>query len=122
PAVIAAALQRSRALGRPAAALTFEPHPRRVFRSDEALFRLTDERAKLRLLAGTGLDGAIVLPFNTDLAALSAQDFISRILLQRFEFVGVTDGLDFHLGLHRAVSLVYLSTQGSMFGFATYDG
>src|SRR5438552_18521456 len=77
-AVIAAALQRSRALGRPAAALTFEPHPRRVFRPDEALFRLTDERAKLRLLAGTGLDGAIVLPFNTDLAALSAQDFISR--------------------------------------------
>src|SRR5437867_4898885 len=95
-AVIAAALARAKALGRPAAALTFEPHPRRVFRPDEALFRLTDERAKLRLLAGTGLDGAIVLPFNTDLAALSAQDFISRILLQRFEVAGVAVGFDFH--------------------------
>ena len=49
------------ALGRPAAALTFEPHPRSFFRPQEPLFRLTDERNKLRLLAATGLDGAIVL-------------------------------------------------------------
>src|SRR5438093_734989 len=60
-AVIAAALARAKALTRPAAALTFEPHPRRFFRPDEPLFRLTDERAKLRLLAATGLTGAIVL-------------------------------------------------------------
>src|SRR5229473_4493426 len=82
-AVIAAALKRARVLRRPAAALTFEPHPRSVFRPDEALFRLTDERAKLRLLAGIGLDGAIVLPFDAELAGLSAQEFISRILLAR---------------------------------------
>src|SRR5882762_1640347 len=62
-AVIAAALARAQALRRPAAALTFEPHPRSVFRPDETLFRLTDERAKLRLLAGTGLSGAMVLRF-----------------------------------------------------------
>src|SRR5215470_4259145 len=57
-AVIAVALERARALGRPAAALTFEPHPRAVFRPDEPVFRLSDEPAKLRLLAQTGLDGA----------------------------------------------------------------
>src|SRR5262249_47942619 len=54
-AVIAAALARAKALGRKAAALTFEPHPRTFFRPEEPLFRLTDERAKLRLLAATGL-------------------------------------------------------------------
>src|SRR3984893_2133074 len=79
-AVIAAALKRAQLLRRPAAALTFEPHPRSFFRPDEVLFRLTNERAKLRLLAATGLDGAIVLRFDAGLAGLSAQDFISRIL------------------------------------------
>jgi riboflavin kinase / FMN adenylyltransferase len=60
-AVIATAMDRARALARPAAALTFEPHPRSFFRPQEPLFRLTDERNKLRLLSATGLDGAIVL-------------------------------------------------------------
>src|SRR5712671_3405609 len=83
-AVIATALARADALRRPAAALTFEPHPRSVFRPDESLFRLTDERAKLRLLAATGLNGAMVLPFDAELAKLSAEDFIARILVARF--------------------------------------
>src|SRR6266704_1806921 len=87
-AVIAAALARARALGQPAAALTFEPHPRSFFRPQEPLFRLTDERAKLRLFAGTGLDGAIVLTFDAALASFTAEEFVSRILLERFALRG----------------------------------
>jgi riboflavin kinase/FMN adenylyltransferase len=117
-AVIAAAQARARALGRPAAALTFEPHPRRFFRPDEPLFRLTDERAKLRLLAGTGLDGAIVLPFDAALAGLSAADFVTRILVGRFAVAGVAIGFDFHFGLNRAGSPDYLAAQGAKLGFA----
>src|SRR5215467_5333754 len=63
-AVIAAALSRGHSLGKPAAALTFEPHPRAFFNPDEPLFRLTDETAKLRLFAATALDGAIVMKFD----------------------------------------------------------
>ncbi|HKM87337.1 MAG TPA: bifunctional riboflavin kinase/FAD synthetase, partial [Xanthobacteraceae bacterium] len=57
-AVIAAALDRARRLGKTAAVLTFEPHPRAFFKPGEKLFRLTDEATKLRLLASIGLDGA----------------------------------------------------------------
>ena len=71
-AVIAAAEDRARSLGKPAAVLTFEPHPRAFFHPGEPLFRLTDETAKLRLLASTGLDGAIVLTFDAALASLTA--------------------------------------------------
>src|SRR5215471_1738318 len=117
-AVIAAAQARARALGRPAAALTFEPHPRSFFRPDEPLFRLTDERAKLRLLAGTGLDGAIVLPFDAALAGLTAADFVARILVGRFAVAGVAIGFDFHFGLNRAGSPDYLAAQGAKLGFA----
>ena len=117
-AVIAAALARAKALSRPAAALTFEPHPRRFFRPEEPLFRLTDERAKLRLLAATGLDGAIVLRFDAALAGLSAHDFITRILVSRFAVAGVAIGFDFHFGLNRGGSPDYLAAEGAKLGFA----
>ncbi len=116
-AVIAAARTRAQALGCPAAALTFEPHPRRFFSPDEPLFRLTDERAKLRLLSGAGLDGAIVLRFDAQLANLSAQDFVSQILVGRFAVSGVAIGFDFHFGLNRAGSPDYLTSQGPKFDF-----
>jgi riboflavin kinase/FMN adenylyltransferase len=117
-AVIAAALARAKTLGRPAAALTFEPHPRSFFRPNESLFRLTDERAKLRLLAATGLSGAIVLPFDAALARLTAEDFIAQVLVGRFAVAGVAIGFDFHFGLNRAGSPEYLAARGARLGFA----
>src|ERR1700675_2759440 len=71
-AVIGAAQDWAGGRGRRAAALTFEPHPRAFFNPGEPLFRLTDEAVKLRLLASTGLDGAIVLTFDAALGGLSA--------------------------------------------------
>jgi len=94
-AVIAAAAEKARELGTTHAVLTFEPHPRRYFRPDAPLFRLTDERSKLRLLAASGLDGAIVLNFDAALARLPAEDFITQILLQRLAVSGVVIGM-FH--------------------------
>jgi riboflavin kinase/FMN adenylyltransferase len=117
-AVIATARERAAVLGRPAAALTFEPHPRSFFRPQEPLFRLTDARDKLRLLASTGLDGAIVLPFDAALAALSADEFVTRILVQQLAVSGVTIGFDFHFGANRAGSPDYLAAAGARHGFA----
>ena len=65
-AVISAALEMGRTHGRPALALTFEPHPRRFFSPTTPQFRLSDEIAKLRLLAGTGLAGAVIMTFDRD--------------------------------------------------------
>src|SRR5690242_13917442 len=101
-AVIAAALERARALGRPAAALTFEPHPRSFFRPQVPLFRLTDEHAKLRLFAGTGLTGAIVLTFDAALAEPAPENFINDILLRRLGIAGAAIGFDFRFGKNRA--------------------
>ncbi len=116
-AVIAAALARGRALGKPSAALTFEPHPRAFFNPDEPLFRLTPESAKLRLLAATGLDGAIVLTFDAELAKLSAEDFVQRVLVDRFAISGAAIGFNFHFGANRAGSPDFLQTQGKQHGF-----
>src|SRR5579863_753830 len=116
-AVIAAALNRAKSTGKPAGALTFEPHPRIFFNPSEPLFRLTDETAKMRLLASTGLDGAVVLTFNAALAALSAEEFVARILVGRFALSGAVIGFNFHFGKNRGGSPEFLAEQGRKFGF-----
>jgi len=117
-AVISAALKRAQTLGRPAAALTFEPHPRALFNPGEPLFRLTDEAAKLRLLASTGLDGAIVLTFDAALAKLTADEFVAQILVERFAVSGAVIGFNFHFGTNRAGSPDFLMAEGNKRGFA----
>ena len=117
-AVIGAAIGRAEALGRPAAALTFEPHPRAFFNPNEPLFRLTDEAGKLRLLASTGLDGAIVLTFDAALARLTAEEFVERILVERFAVSGAAIGFNFHFGARRAGSPQFLAAEGRKHGFA----
>jgi riboflavin kinase/FMN adenylyltransferase len=103
-AVIAAALQMGRAHGCPALALTFEPHPRRFFSPNTPQFRLTDETAKLRLLAGTGLAGAVVMTFDKGRAGTTAQDFIHHDLIGRLGISGIAVGYDFHFGKGRVGS------------------
>jgi riboflavin kinase/FMN adenylyltransferase len=116
-AVIDAAVARARSLARPAAALTFEPHPRAFFNPGEPLFRLTDESMKLRLFAATALDGAIVMTFDAALAALSPADFIGLVLIDRFAVAGVAVGFDFHFGKARQGSPTFLSREGERLGF-----
>jgi riboflavin kinase/FMN adenylyltransferase len=116
--VIAAAEARAKEFSRPAGVLTFEPHPRAFFHPGEPLFRLTDEATKLRLLAATGLDGAVVLTFNAALAATTAEDFVAHILVGRFAVSGVVVGFNFHFGKNRAGSPGFLTEQGRKYGFA----
>lgn len=116
-AVITAAVTRARSLGRPAAALTFEPHPRAFFNPDELLFRLTDETAKLRLFAATALDGAIVMKFDDALAALEPHAFIKQVLIDRLAVAGVAAGFDFHFGKARSGTPAYLKEEGDLRGF-----
>jgi riboflavin kinase / FMN adenylyltransferase len=103
-AVIAAALKMGRTHNRPALALTFEPHPRRFFSPNTPQFRLTDEAAKLRLLAGTGLDGAVIMTFDKQRAGTTAQDFIHHELIGRLGISGIAVGYDFHFGKGRVGS------------------
>ncbi len=116
--VIATAQRRAASIGCKAAALTLEPHPRAFFKPDEMLFRLSDERTKLRLFAGAGLDGAIVLTFNAALAATPAEDFVADILVRRLAARGVALGFDFHFGRKRGGSPAFLAEEGARRGFA----
>src|SRR6201999_2260885 len=115
-AVIDAALQMGRSHGRPALALTFEPHPRSYFSPNTAQFRLTDEPGKLRLLAGTGLAGAVVMTFDKARAETTAQDFIHHDLIDRLGVSGIAVGYDFHFGKGRVGSPSLLVSEAPRLG------
>ena len=115
-AVIAAALQMARNHGRPALAVTFEPHPRSFFSPNSPQFRLTGEAAKLRLLAGTGLAGAVVMTFDMARAGTTAQDFIHHDLIERLGVSGIAVGYDFHFGKGRVGSPSLLVNEAPRLG------
>jgi riboflavin kinase/FMN adenylyltransferase len=115
-AVIDAALQMGRAHGRPALAVTFEPHPRSFFSPNTPQFRLTDETGKLRLLAGTGLAGAVVMTFDKRRAGTTAQDFVHHDLTDRLKISGIAVGYDFHFGKGRVGSPSLLVAEAPRLG------
>jgi riboflavin kinase/FMN adenylyltransferase len=115
-AVIEAALQMGRSHRRPALAVTFEPHPRSFFSPNTPQFRLTDEAGKLRLLAGTGLAGAVVMTFDKNRAGTTAQDFIHHDLIERLGISGIAVGYDFHFGKGRVGSPSLLVSEAPRLG------
>ena len=115
-AVIAAALRMGQAHGKPAFAVTFEPHPRSFFSPNSPQVRLSDEASKLRLLAGTGLSGAVVMAFDKNRAGTTAQDFIHQDLIQRLGISGIAVGYDFHFGKGRVGSPSLLVSEAPRLG------
>jgi riboflavin kinase/FMN adenylyltransferase len=103
-------------LGVPAIAVTFEPHPRKFFSPRTPQFRLTDETAKLRLLAGTGLSGAVVMTFDKVRAGTSAEQFIEDELIGRLGISGIAVGYDFHFGKGRVGSPSLLVAEAPRLG------
>jgi len=101
-ALIAAAVKEARARGAPAGALIFEPHPRELFHPEEPHFHLTPMPQKLAVFEQLGLDLAVVLPFNRELASLSADDFIARVLVNGLRARHVVIGHDFFFGKGRS--------------------
>jgi riboflavin kinase/FMN adenylyltransferase len=116
--VIVRALGLAKRLQRPCALLTFEPHPADFFAGKRVIFRLTPREAKEAILDRMGLDGMIVLTFDAALAGLSAEAFVTDVLVRRLGIGGVVAGYDFHFGAKRAGTPEFLKDAGARHGFA----
>lgn len=117
-ALIAAARRLGEGLGRPAAVLTFDPHPRAFFQPGSALFRLTPPDLKAEAAGALGAAAVVALPFDAALAALDADAFIDRIILQRLGASGVVTGADFRFGKGRRGDAALLAERAAACGFA----
>ena len=107
----------ARRLGRPAGVLTFEPHPKRLFKPDAPAFRLTPFRTKIHVLESLGLDVVYVLTFDRAFASLSAETFIAEALVQGLAVSHVVVGYDFCFGHQRRGNVDMLTQAGAKAGF-----
>jgi riboflavin kinase/FMN adenylyltransferase len=92
---VAERARRANALG---AVLTFFPHPARVLRPAEAPALLETLDQRLAAIDSCGIDAALVMPFDRELASMSAEDFVSRILVDTMAAQAVLVGGNFRFG------------------------
>jgi riboflavin kinase / FMN adenylyltransferase len=116
-AVLSRVIDMARQRGAPALALTFEPHPRTFFRPETPVFRLTPADVKAELLAAVGLDGVVEVGFDKALAAMTAEEFVVKLLVDRLGATAAVVGYDFHFGKGRAGSPDVLRALGNEYGF-----
>jgi riboflavin kinase/FMN adenylyltransferase len=110
--------QRARGRGGEAAVYTFEPHPRKVLRPDDAPRLLTTLEQKLELMEAAGVAVAIVEPFDREFARRSAVEFVRDVLHARLRPEEVYVGYDFRFGHDREGSMRTLTELGPHLGFA----
>ena len=116
-ALLTEAKRVAAAAGRLAGAVVFEPQPREFFHPEEHHFRLTPLPEKLRLFEMAGLDLVAVINFDAQFARLSADEFISRILVDTYGVAHVVIGYDFSFGHRRGGTPETMRQAGERLGF-----
>lgn len=115
--VIGEAGRLAREMGLNLAVVVTEPHPISFFQPDKEPFRLTPFRPRAQLLEHFGVDILMVLPFDKNLASLSAQEFVYQVLLDGLDAKHVCVGYDYRFGSKRGGGLDVLRWMGEMEGF-----
>ena len=115
-ALLAEVRLRAQALDATPAVVSFEPLPRAYF-SREPVPRLSSVREKLEGLAAAGMAQVLLLRFNAALTAMSAEDFVRRVLVERLAAREVWVGEDFRFGHKRAGDVAMLERLGAQWGF-----
>lgn len=90
--------EEARRLQMASVAVTFDRHPRQVVQADYVPQLLTTLDEKLSLLAATGIDLAVVLPFDRQMASLSAHDFMRDVLKGQLCVERLVTGYDNRFG------------------------
>ena len=116
-AVIAQVRALAAKYGARSAIVTFDRHPATIVRPESAPQLLTDHDQRLELLEQTGLDLAVVLPFDEHQAQEAPLSFIERVLVRCLHTECVVVGADFHFGRHREGNVALLREVGATYGF-----
>jgi riboflavin kinase/FMN adenylyltransferase len=115
--VIAEVIARARFLSGTSLAITFDPHPARVLRPAQPFPLITPLPRKLELLAATGIDATLVLPFTQALAQTSARDFAQTILRDALHLTEVHEGENFRFGHNAEAGPDGLAALGAALNF-----
>lgn len=115
--VIREVREQAEACGCRSAVVTFDRHPAEIVRPESAPKLLTDHDQRLELLESTGIDAAVVLPFDEEQSQESALSFIERVLVKCLSTRLIVVGNDFHFGRNREGNVDLLRSVGATYGF-----
>jgi riboflavin kinase/FMN adenylyltransferase len=110
-------VDRAPSHGALAVALTFDPHPLKILRPEEAPPLIQTLEQKIAGFISLGLDAAVVLNFNQRLASLSPEEFVRRTLFGPLRSAEVLVGHSFRFGHKQAGNAETLQNLGRRFGF-----
>lgn len=116
-AVLARALAGAKAMGGTAVALTFDPHPARFLRPEQAPRLLTSTAHKARLIAAEGMPALLVIDFDAEFAAQSPADFVRRLATAACPLGEICVGENWSFGKGRAGNVALLRELGAELGF-----
>lgn len=100
--------------------LTFSPHPLEIFKPHSNLFRLTPDKQKLKFFSELGVDSVITQKSDEKFLSLSANDFVTQILVKKLNVAHVVVGSDFVFGKDRVGDISLLKSMGKEFGFKVH--
>ena len=120
-AVLRAALDSARAEGGTALAMTFDPHPSKILRPENAARLLTSTRHKLQLIGEFGIPDVLVIPFDETFAAVEAEDFLRQLSSSARSLVRICVGKGWRFGHARRGDAELLRQLGPELGFETTE-
>ena len=100
-----------------AIAMTFEPHPIRVLKNNGHPPLITPYPQKIELIATSGIDVLICVPFTREFAAITAKEFVLDVLLGRMGIQAIVVGKDYTFGKNREGNLNLLKSYAEAFDF-----
>jgi riboflavin kinase / FMN adenylyltransferase len=104
--------------GRPAVAISFDPHPKMVLHPERRPFYLiTTLEEKIGLLADLGIDAFILIPFSVEYALTTAEEFVREVLWQRLRIRRILIGHDYTFGRGKEGNEAFLTEAGRRLGF-----
>jgi len=116
--ILASATAEARSTGARAIAITFDPHPDRFLRPSDSPLLLTPLTERFRLLGATGIDAVLLLRFDASFAALTAREFVERILVSALGARSVHEGQNFRFGHGAAAGVREMAAMGAELGFS----
>jgi len=111
------AIEKAETIGGTSVAMTFEPHPLRVMNPNNHPPLITLYEQKAELIERTGLNVLICVPFTLEFAALSAEQFVRDVLVQKIGMKAIVVGQDYSFGKNRQGDLDLLKSFGPEYGF-----
>ena len=102
------------------AVLTFHPHPAVFVAPHRVPEMICGLEERLRRLSAAGAERILVLPFNHEVARLTAEEFVSKIVVGGLQAKAVFVGENFRFGYQRAGGPQTLERLGEHYGFTAH--